>query len=413
VGRQPLYDLDGNVAAFELLFRGGALEQSAARSDAHATADVIVHAFTEFGLADLVGDRLCFVNLTREFLVGTLPVPFGPEQTVLEVLETISIDEDVIEGAVHLAQQGYAIALDDFVWGSGHERLLELASFVKLDVLGSPWDELRQVAHKCARFPRIRLVGERLESEEDIRFARRLGCQYLQGYALGRPRIISTAALSSSRIRQMQLLAALSRESIDVTEVVSIVTLDPALSYRLLRLSNSAAAGPARRLSSVHEAVMMVGTRQVREWVALMLLSDIANADEARLAEVVARGRMCQLVAEQLGAPTDPAFTAGLLIGVSELLGTPAAELITQLPLSQDLTDALTTNTGPLGIVVKLVDQYHAANQMEQLTDPAPVPLAEMYLSAIGWSTRAVAKLALTNNGGGLADARGGRSAGW
>jgi hypothetical protein len=72
----------------------------------------------------VAGDRPCFINLTHEFLVGELTLPFGPEQVVLEVPETVAVDDEVIAGIAALVEAGYRIALDDFVWGSSHERLL-------------------------------------------------------------------------------------------------------------------------------------------------------------------------------------------------------------------------------------------------------------------------------------------------
>ena len=44
----------------------------------------------------MVGSRTCFINLTREFVVGELALPFGPAQIVLEILETITVDDRVV-----------------------------------------------------------------------------------------------------------------------------------------------------------------------------------------------------------------------------------------------------------------------------------------------------------------------------
>jgi c-di-GMP-related signal transduction protein len=121
------------VVAYELLFRGSWDAVEAGRFDTYATSHVIVNAFTEFGIGEVAGDRPCFINLTHEFLVGELTLPFGPEQVVLEVLETVAVDDEVIAGITALVEAGYRIALDDFVWGSGHERLLPVASYVKPD----------------------------------------------------------------------------------------------------------------------------------------------------------------------------------------------------------------------------------------------------------------------------------------
>jgi EAL and modified HD-GYP domain-containing signal transduction protein len=126
VARQPIYDRDGIVVADELLFRARATATGADRSDSFATARVLVAAFTEFGLRELSGGRVCFVNLTRDFLTGRLPLPFDGTQAVLEVLETTAVDAEVIAGVTALVEQGYTIALDDFVLGGVQVPLLHM-----------------------------------------------------------------------------------------------------------------------------------------------------------------------------------------------------------------------------------------------------------------------------------------------
>jgi EAL and modified HD-GYP domain-containing signal transduction protein len=389
VGRQPIYTLDREVYGYELLFRNG-VQTAADLGGTYATSQVILNAFTEFGVSQLAGDRLCFLNLTRHFLVGELPLPFGAEQVVLEVLETVAVDDEVTAGVLDLVARGYRIALDDFVLGGGHERLLDVASFVKLDLLGTDPDHLRRIVQTCRAHPHVRLVAERVETAAQLAFARQLGCDLIQGYLLGRPQVLSTQALSASRLGRVQLTTALLRPEVEIDEVVSLVTRDPALSFRLLSATNSAAAGLHRKVSSVHEAVVLLGTGRVREWVSLMALADLSDADDAYLAGAVGRARMCQLVAELLGGPGAPAFTAGLLLGVADLLGVSVDALVEKLPLAADLVEALVDGEGELGRVLEAVRAYEL---LERPPGGWPVPmvtLSHAYLAATGWSTRAV-----------------------
>jgi EAL and modified HD-GYP domain-containing signal transduction protein len=209
VGRQPIFDVHGDVVAYELLFRGSMDAVAAGRQDTYATSTVMINAFTEFGIREVAGDRLCFINLTREFLAGDLPLPFGPAQVVLEVLETVEMDDEVIAGITRLAEAGYRIALDDFVWGSGHEQLFGLASYVKLDLLDGDVSNLDEVVAAVRQFPNIQLVAERLETDEQLALADRYGMELRQGYALSRPQVLSTPSLSPSRLRRLELVAAL------------------------------------------------------------------------------------------------------------------------------------------------------------------------------------------------------------
>jgi c-di-GMP-related signal transduction protein len=387
VGRQPIFNRAGDVVAYELLFRGSIDAVEAGRQDTYATSHVMVNAFTEFGIGEVVGDRLCFINLTEEFLTGELALPFGPEQVVLEVLETVPIDDQVIAGITALVAAGYRIALDDFVWGSGHERLLGLASYVKLDLLDGDLSRLDEVVTACRLHPDIQIVAERLETDEQLRLADRYGMELRQGYALSRPQVLTATSISPSRLRRLELLGALSAPEAELESILSIIAGDPALSLRVLRACNSVAAGSASRVSSVRQAVVLVGLGQIRRWAMLMVIDDVAEATEDQMITALARARLCENVAEVLEVPVEAAFMAGLISGVAALLNLSHTAMTEQLPLSNEVTAALVAGSGPIGQVLRVVDAYEGGN----LADIAGGPnLAGEYMDAVRWSTRTV-----------------------
>ncbi len=382
VGRQPIFDARGDVVAYELLFRGDMEAVAAGRQDAYATSNVMINAFTEFGIREVAGDRLCFINLTREFLSGEIPLPFGPSQVVLEVLETVELDDDVIAGITRLAEAGYRIALDDFVWGSGHEQLFGLASYVKLDLLDGELGNLDEVVAAIREYPNIQIVAERLETEEQLALADRYGMELRQGYALSRPQVLTAASLSPSRLRRLELVTALSAPDADMPRIVSIIASDPALSLRVLRASNSVAAGHANRVSSVRQAVVMVGLKHIRQWAMLMVLDDVGGAAEEHMIGVLTRARLCENVAQWFGAAPDAAFMAGMITGVAEILGIPQATMTEQFPLAPAVAAALTDGSGRLGQVLSAVNSYEKG-------DLGTFDLVGQYMDAVRWSTRA------------------------
>jgi c-di-GMP-related signal transduction protein len=383
VGRQPIYDRVGDVVAYELLFRGSMDAVSAGRQDTYATSTVMVNAFTEFGIREVAGDRLCFINLTREFLSGDLALPFGPGQVVLEVLETVAIDDQVIAGIRALSAAGYQIALDDFVWGSGHEALFELASYVKLDLLDGDLSRLDEIVAACRQFPNIKIVAERLETEEQLAIADKYGMELRQGYALSHPQVLTVASLSPSRMRRLELVGALSSSEPDLRKIVSIIASDPPLALRVLRASNSAAAGHANRVSSVRQAVVMVGLPHIRQWATLMVLDDISGATDEHMLAVLTRARLCENVATWFGAPSDAAFMVGVISGVGALLSLSPASMSEQFPLAPQIVAALTDGTGRLGRVLRAVDSYENG-------EFGTFDLAGQYMDAVRWSTRAL-----------------------
>jgi c-di-GMP-related signal transduction protein len=383
VGRQPIFDSSGAVVAFELLFRGSVDAVEAGRRDTYATSQVIVNAFTEFGMAEVAGDKLCFLNLTSEFLTGLLRLPFGPDRVVLEVLETVVIDDEVLAGITALAAAGYRIALDDFVWGSGHERLLDLASYVKLDLLDGDLSRLDEIVAEIRRRPGIQIVAERLENPEHLALADHYGFELRQGYVLSRPQVLTVSTLSPSRMRRLELLGALNKAEADLERVLSIIASDPALSLRVLRASNSAATGSPSRISSVRQALVMIGLTHIRQWAMLMVIADVAEATEEQVITALTRARLCENVAGSVAAAPDAAFMAGLITGVAELLNLTSTAMAQQIPLATEVAAALLSGAGPLGEVLRIVDEY------EHGTSDA-CDLAARYMEAMRWATGTV-----------------------
>ncbi|GAB3831047.1 EAL and HDOD domain-containing protein [Dactylosporangium cerinum] len=386
VGRQAIYDRQGDVAAYELLFRNAPGARSATNGGVLATSQVMVTAFTTVGLDELAGGRRCFINLTADFLLGELPVPFAPEHAVLEVLETVDVDDRLVAGVAALVERGYVIALDDFVSGSGHERLFELASYVKVDFLGTTAAQRQAILDVRKAHPHLRFVAERLETPADVTEAHERGYDLFQGYALSRPAVVTARTLSASRLRCVHLLGLLMAPDIGLDRVVSIVSSDPALSYRMLQAVNTAATGTAHRVSSVHEAVVMLGTAQIRDWVTLMLIGDLTEAGEEQTADILVHAQLCRLIAESGGLSGDEAFTAGLLDAVAGLLGLPVDALAAKLPLAAMVRDALLHGAGPLGDVLAAVN----AHEHETATDLTNDDVLFQQLAALAWATRTV-----------------------
>ena len=381
IGRQALYDRHGDVAAYELLFRDGPEAMHATVRDSAATSRVIVEAFTAFGIPELVGDRRCFINLTREFIVGELPLPFPPGSVGLELMADIAVDDEVLAGAARLVEQGHRIAVDDFAGDASRARLLPFAHYVKVNMLAGDRRAITAIAGRCRRYPRIRLVAQRVETHELLDLARRLRFHLFQGHVLSRPHLITTHTLSPTRLARMRLLAELAADEVNLDHAVDTIERDPALALRVLRGVNAASSGLPQRVSSIFQAVVMLGIPQVRQWATLMMVADLAGGDEAQLTDAVVRARMCQTVAERQGGSGPAAFTAGLLSAIGDLLGRPASELTDQLPLTVDVAEAVVHGRGRLGAVLTEVRTYQRDAPVADVPD-----LAEDLLAALRWT---------------------------
>ncbi|MGI5242732.1 EAL and HDOD domain-containing protein [Dactylosporangium sp. CA-139066] len=384
IGRQALYDERGAVAAYELLFRDGPDVHHATVRDSAATSRVIVEAFTAFGIEELVGDKPCFVNLTREFLVGELPLPFPPGRVGLELMPGLPVDDDLVAAVAALNAQGHRLALDAFTGDPATSRLLPHVHYAKVDMLAGDRHTIARIVEQCRRIPRIRLVAQRVENHELLELAQRLRFQLFQGHVLSRPHLVTTHALNPTRLARVRLLTELAAEDVDLDRAVATIERDPALAVRILRGVNAAANGLKQPVSSIFQAVVLLGIPQVRQWATLMMVADFAGGDESVLTDAVVRARMCQTVAERRGSHDGAtAFTIGLLSAIGDLLGGDAGALTAQLPLTPDVAEAVVHGRGELGAVLGDVRSYQRGGGGD---------LGEDLLAALRWTNASLAE---------------------
>jgi EAL and modified HD-GYP domain-containing signal transduction protein len=389
LARQPILDRQDRVVAYELLYRpmplgGGPLDPLA------ATASVIVNGLSDVGLDALVGPHPAYVNVTREFLLGVPSLPFAPERVVLELLEDQELDDALLQALRDLVDAGFTIALDDFHYTPEQEPLLELATIVKLDVRALTSEQL---AHDAAMLKArgLRLVAEKVETDEEARRCRELGFDAFQGYFFARPAPIHGRPLPSMQINTLCRLLETGAE-VDIDELESIIEVDLGLSQRLLRLSNSAAISPATRVRSLRHALALLGTRTIRRNATILSLSGIADAPHVVLGTALVRARMAEQLAPWTSACPDRAFTVGLFSLLGALVKRPLPDVLVQLPFDERTTTALLHGHEPEGRLLRAIEAHERGETL-----PMEIPhsrLARSYRAAVSWSDAMSAALA-------------------
>lgn len=349
VGRQPIYSRRLELYAYELLYRGGDVDTAVFSEGDSATSQVLLNTFTEFGVDRVVGNHLAFINLTRGFIIGEYPLPVPRTQVVLEVLEDVEPDDEVIEGLKDLRRRGFRIALDDFVYREGYERLLELADIVKVDVQGLDEDQIRERYDSLKPFG-AKLLAEKIETRAIFDVCVDIGFDYFQGYFLAKPNIVAGTTVPPSRVSLLRLLAELQNPKCDFERVKEIVAQDITLSYKLLRKINAVRYGMPRKIDSIKETVSYLGLNAVKNMACLFLLSEMKDTPHELIVTSMLRARMCELLAGSLGVEErQPYFTVGLFSILDAMMDTPMEKVLTKLPLTESLQRALVELEGPLG----------------------------------------------------------------
>ena len=224
VGRQGIIDVDGRVHGYEFLYRsarGDSLRVDLWPSGAQdrATSRVLQAVCTPMGLHAVAADARVFVNFTRSFLVGDLPVPDEPERLVVEVVESVRTDEAVLAGIRDLRERGFRIAIDDFIGLSTQVELLPLADYVKVDC--RDLIEHGPALAALAASSGARLVAEHVETHEELELCRDLGFGLFQGFLLDETLVFDRTQVPTTRTARPTLRildAARPREPMDSSQ---------------------------------------------------------------------------------------------------------------------------------------------------------------------------------------------------
>jgi c-di-GMP-related signal transduction protein len=395
VGRQPITDRQGAVIGFELLYRSQADDISAVDggrttpqvSGERMTAEVVLGALS-IGLDQLIGDKAMFCNAERSFLVAEAPVTLPPDRTVIEVLESVHIDDETVAGCRNLVDAGFRLALDDFVWTDGAERLLELASYVKLDFLAHTRTEITALVERCKPYGVV-MLAEKVETPEDVAWAMANGFEMFQGYAIERPAVVRGQTVAPSSVAHVQLALTLLSADLELEDLEAILRREPGLVVQLLQMAAVGShRGLRRDVHTVREALMLLGSTRVRQWLALTLLNGHPGSAPDGLTTALSRARMAELLAARRGfADAEFAFTAGLLSTLDVLLGVDLDHLGDTMEIDAALKAAAFRREGPVGALVSEVVRYQdSLHGRPAVGDPLGDGLAPVAAEAFSWA---------------------------
>ncbi|MEZ6196913.1 MAG: EAL domain-containing protein [Planctomycetota bacterium] len=394
LGRQPIYDRQLEVRAYEILFRDG--RRNRARVDPEgadqASARVIADTFVELGIEAVTDSRPAFVNLTRRLLFSDIEALFPPGNFYLEVLEDIEPDEALARRLSELKASGYRIVLDDFRYSPRHEPLVAIADIVKIDVMDfRDLEELDAELELIAR-PGLVLLAEKIESAELFEACLERGFELFQGFVLGRPVVLEGRRLPMPRRSLLQLLARVNESEADWHEIVALVQAEVGIAYRVMRFVSASLGAGSTKVADLGAALLRLGRARLTAWINLALLSELApsNDDARRRAVVIAR--MTEAVARRLGEPDPRSFyTAGLFCGLEDVLGRPMAEILDGLRLGPEVEAALTRRAGRMGDVLLAVRAYEQGDLDRIASLGIALPdLREAWLDALAHARDAV-----------------------
>jgi EAL and modified HD-GYP domain-containing signal transduction protein len=395
VARHPILDARQQVVGHELLFRRGERNSADVIDDGHATASVLNAALNVMGFNRLLGNGKAFVNFHSQTLFDGDYRLLPRERTVVELLETVDIDDAVIKACRQLKRDGYSLALDDIVDLPDNKDLVGMLDYAKVDFLDCDSEMRRELARYFSSRG-IRLLAEKVESHEDFNEATRLGYELAQGYFFCQPQVVSGREIPASKQQCLALLREVNQLAVDYAAVEEAIKSDLSLSVKLLHYLNSAAMGISHRIESIRQAVALLGEREMRRWAALVATMCLGEDKSPQLVRVtLARARFCEQCAAT-GAHSDRAFDlflAGLLSTLDAFLDEPLDDLLADMPLPVDLKASLLGADSPLGWILELAvacERGQFDTMMQRCTDLQIEPdiAYGLYHDASAWATQ-------------------------
>ncbi len=361
LGRQPILDRSQSLYAFELLFRSDRHDKADVINDAAATSVVIANMLSEFGIDAVLGRYTGFINCDAAFLRNDVIELLPPEKIVLEILETTVADDAILERCIELKNKGFRLALDDFQGITPHNKgFLDLVDIVKVDIRGLSLSKIQNVTLQATK-RKVRLLAERVETEEEYRYCMDLGFSLYQGYFFSRAEGVSGKRFSTAQMAVIHILGLVQNDC-DVNELVEAFKQNPALSVGLLRLINSISVGLRHVVTSIRSAVVLLGNKQLQRWLLLLLMahgSTHKSRQTALMHQAAGRAKFMELIAlsNKAWVPySEEAFITGIVSVMPALLDISMEVLVESLGLAEEIQEALLEKKGVLGDLLNLVE---------------------------------------------------------
>ena len=393
VARQAIFNRSKKVVAYELLFRDSPKNYFPDIADGHATARLIMENQLNLGTRHITSGKKALINIGPESLKLDLCAFLPCQDVVIELLETIEPTDDNYELCRGLFHSNYKLALDDFVYKPQWDRFLKLVKLIKFDIAITPLSEIQPIVTKLQAHKQIKILAEKIETQEDYELAFDMGFDYFQGYFFAKPTMIKQNDIDYNYGLVVAIYAEIMKQSPDIKTIASLFELDAALAYKLLRLINSGVFPIQSQISSLKQALVYLGHERLKKFVSLIVTAHTAGKKPAELMQVcVVRARFCELLAKKVNkSQSGEAFLTGLFSLLDAILDQPMSLLVEKLPFPDEIKTALLGNKNTLYYILNVVKAYEtgswwALEQAVLLLNIDSAILPPLYQQSVDWA---------------------------
>lgn len=394
VARQPIFDEHMKLFGYELLYRRSSSNFYEGENPNTATMELLHSSFLTVGFDQLTDGTRGFINFTQDLLESGLANILPKDRVVVEILENVEANDVVIAECKALKEQGFVIALDDFIFNRtdrDYTPLIELADIIKIEFPITKKEHQRKLLKKYA--DRITFLAEKVETREEYAEAVKMGYQLFQGYFFSKPVMVKSKEIATLNVHLVHILEELHKADPDFSFITDSIQKDLGLSYKILKVANSIYFGGKTRINSLRQAVIRLGTQELKRWISIMLVREFENDENSELIKIcLLRGKLLSLLAQELNQSKLEAdyFLTGILSSIDVILSQDMEKILSTLALSEEVKSTLLGGNGQLAECLKCIILYekfkfdNAQVRLEKMNIPFP-RFIDLYFEALIW----------------------------
>ncbi|MEJ8554664.1 EAL and HDOD domain-containing protein [Tepidibacter sp. Z1-5] len=343
IARQPIFDNEYNVIAYELLYRnsdGNFFNGNV--SDNVATSILLINSYFNFGINNLVGESKAFINFDSHLIKSGIAELLNKDKVVIEILENVEPDKKLLKEIKRLNELGYTLAIDDYTTDYKYSEITNLCDIVKVDFIENTKDGIEALVKELKKLGKL-ILAEKIETKEEFEWAKSIGFDYYQGFYFSKPSLQKGKALSESALQYVKLMNELNTAEPNFKVLSDIIGVDISLTYKLLNIVNSNSR-MQNDITSIQQAIAILGVNELRRWLSLAMVQDICKQETNEAVRyAMIRLNLLKEIAlhSNLKNSVEELSLLGTLSIVDTVLEMDMAEALKSIPISKEMKNTL------------------------------------------------------------------------
>ena len=367
--RQPILNREKEVVAYEIMVYNQDVEEPIEHKEKDIyAANTVKDFFMELDQTHFLGNKDAYLTFTPSLLIKEIPCIFSKDKLIIQVEDSAIVNPLSQKTLYHYKELGYRMALVDFEFSPRFLGIIDIIDIIKLDFSNPDQSSLSNVVSIARKFNK-KIVAYNVNTRHAYDKARELAVDYIQGESVADVLRSTVHRMDHLKSNFFQLVVAVNREEPDVAEISSIISKDVTLSFRLMKLVNSAYFSLKNKVNSLSQAITVLGLAQLKQWIYLLSFGEEDDGISEELIRIsFLRGNLCQVLAKScknFPITHSEAYLLGMFSTLGALMQVPLEDALKELPISDEIRRGLIQQEGAPGQLLRLILAYEKADWAE------------------------------------------------